>query len=145
MPFAALFPDGFGCFLSGVKAVLGKKGRNSNPHFVALLNVNNFRMVIFLLNTRDAAALAYSRRRQYAIARYRVFQMVFLTSRAQTDATDVIDSQRRLRDRLGLDQNAWAARKAWRWWWNVDDSGALGLRYLRRFGFVVLRGVIVVI
>jgi hypothetical protein len=102
-------------------------------------------VVIFLLNTRDAAALAYSWRRQYAVAGYRVFQMVLLTSRAQTDATDVIDSQRRLRDRLGLDQNAWAARKAWRWWWNVDDSGALGLRYLRRFGFVVLRGVMVVI
>lgn len=102
-------------------------------------------MVTLLFNTRDATPLAYTWRRQHAIARDRVLQMVLLTPRAQVDATNVVDGQRRLRDWLGLYQNAWDVRKAWWRWWNIEDSGTLGLRSFRRFSFVVLGGVMMMV
>ena len=146
VPFAVLFSDGFTCFLSGVYAFLGKKGRDPYPHFVALLHVNKFRMVILFLNTCNAAALADSRRWQHAIARNRVFQVVFLTSRTQANATNAMDGKGGLYDWLGLNhQNAWDPRIAWWRWWDIDDAGALGLSSVGRFGLVVFGGVMMVI
>jgi hypothetical protein len=139
-----LFLVGLVRFLLTVEAVFGKESGDSDSDFVALLDVDDFCVIVLLIDAFYAAASANAwGRRHHTVGWDGMFEVVLLASWAHANATDMIGREGALLNLNLLD--LW--RESWEAWWrgrDVDDASGARLRvFLRLVSMCVVAGVLI--
>jgi hypothetical protein len=125
-----LFLAGVVRFFLSVEAVLWKKSGDPDSYLVAFFNLDDLCVLVLLVNAFYAAASADARWRRHTAGWDGMFEVVLFASWTHANATDVIDRQSALFNRLGLWRESW---EAWRRRRNVDDVTGARLRIFLRF------------